>query len=179
MFQAFLSKLKLLLNNPMVLFIYGILSKWYIMVMVTAIVVTFWVFKGLERTGILQASEQVVSKALSDTKSVAKNCTPLLNDFSALWSCLQNPPDYEADPEEKKFEQDLKSLLNFDNYNPQRDPYSEQNNQNDPPNPRNNNVNHIVIRQNANDRNANVNYPSDSESSSNSDYDSEYDSEVE
>jgi hypothetical protein len=51
MLQMFLGKLKLLLKNPMVIFIYGIMAKWYIMIMVAAVVVTFWVFSGLKESG--------------------------------------------------------------------------------------------------------------------------------
>ena len=60
MLQMFLGKLKLLLKNPMVIFIYGIMAKWYIMIMVAAVVVTFWVFSGLKESGFFEAAEKVV-----------------------------------------------------------------------------------------------------------------------
>ena len=60
MLQAFLGKLKLLLKNPMVIFVYGIMAKWYIMIMVAAVVVTFWVFSGLKESGFLDEAEKVV-----------------------------------------------------------------------------------------------------------------------
>ena len=125
MFTMFFSKLKILLKSPMVLFIYGILSKWYIMVMVAAIVVTFWVFKGLTEAGVLQEAERVVSRALRDTKSVARYCVPKITRLGDFWDCLQSPPNYEATKEEKDFEKGLNDLLDFDNYDQKQDPYAE------------------------------------------------------
>lgn len=125
MLTMFFSKLKILLKSPMILFIYGILSKWYIMVMVAAVVVTFWVFKGLTEAGVLQEAEKVVSRALRDTKSVARYCVPKITNLSNFWDCLQNPPNYEATKEEKDFEKGLNDLLDFDNYDQKQDPYAE------------------------------------------------------
>ena len=82
MLQMFLGKLKLLLKNPMVIFIYGIMAKWYVMIMVAAIVVTFWVFTGLKDSGFLEEAEKVVSKALDDSKSVARYCVQKIMSFS-------------------------------------------------------------------------------------------------
>lgn len=125
MFAAFLTKLKVLLKNPMVLFVYGIMSKWYIMIMVAAIVVTFWVFKGLTEAGVLQEAERVVSRALRDTKSVARYCVPKIANLSDFWYCLENPPNYEQTQEEKDFEKGLNDLLDFNNYEESKDPYAE------------------------------------------------------
>ena len=125
MFGAFLSKIKVLLKNPMIVFVYGIISKWYIMVMVTAIVVTFWVFKGLTEAGVLQEAEKAVSKALRDSKSVARYCVPKITSLSDFWSCLENPPNYEQTEEEQKFEKGLDNLLDLTNYEESEDPYAE------------------------------------------------------
>lgn len=124
MFAAFLSKLKVLFKNPMVLFVYGIMSKWYIMVMVTAMVVTFWVFKGLSDAGILQAAEKVVSEALRDTKSVSRYCVPKIANLREFWNCLQKPPSYEETKEEKALNEGLNDLLDFGNYEEEKDPYA-------------------------------------------------------
>jgi hypothetical protein len=125
MFALFLSKLKVLLKNPMVLFVYGIMSKWYIMVMVTAIVVTYWVFQGLTEAGILQESEKVVSRAFRDTKSVARYCVPKIGNLSDFWDCLENPPNYEKTKEENTFEKGLNNLLDLNSYQQSKDPYAE------------------------------------------------------
>jgi len=175
MFQAFLAKLKLLLKNPIVIFVYGILSKWYIMVVLTSLVVAYWVLKGLTDAGVLQASWDTVSKAFQDSKSVARYCVPKINDPGAVWECLKNPPDYEASEEEVQLKTGLDSLLNFDNYNSAKDPYSSENN------PKTGTT-HTVIRKNTTnkDRNSNVNDPGDGSGyDSSSPYDSSSSSESE
>ncbi len=119
-----LGKLKILVKSPMMLFVYGILSKWYITIIVTAIVVTFWVFKGLSDNGILQASQDVVFKALNETKSVARYCIPKIISFSDFWDCLQNPPEYEPTAEEATIESNVKFLVDPSGYDERKDPYA-------------------------------------------------------
>lgn len=126
MLQMFLGKLKLLLKNPMIIFIYGIMAKWYIMIMVPAVVVTFWVFSGLKESGFFDEAEKVVSKALSDSKSVARYCVPKIMNFSAFWDCLDSPPKYVPTKEEKAFEEGLTDLLDISNYDQSKDPYAEK-----------------------------------------------------
>ncbi|MEM6339012.1 MAG: DUF2670 domain-containing protein [Pseudomonadota bacterium] len=125
MLQMFLGKLKLLLKNPMVIFIYGIMAKWYVMIMVAAIVVTFWVFTGLKDSGFLDEAEKVVAKALSDSKSVARYCVPKIMSFSDFWDCLESPPKYVPTKNEKAFEEGLTDLLDFNSYDQSKDPYAD------------------------------------------------------
>jgi hypothetical protein len=126
MFQLFLDKLRLLLKNPMVIFIYGIIAKWYVMIMVTALVVAFWVFSGLKDSGFLDEAEKVVSSALEDTKSVAKYCVPKILDLRAFWDCLESPPQYKPSEEEKDFEKGLTDLLDISTYDQNKDPYADK-----------------------------------------------------
>lgn len=116
MFGLFFEKLKTVLKNPMVLFIYGLMSKWYIMIMVTAVTVTFLIFKNLKDMGVIDAVEKNISSNLTDVKSVAQNCVPKMFNFGEFWECLKHPPEYNPSEDEKKLEQDLQNLLNFDNY---------------------------------------------------------------
>jgi len=125
MFQLFLTKFKVLLKNPMSLFVYGIMSKWYVLIMVTAMIVTFWVFKGLTDAGVLQAAEKIVSKALSETKSVARYCVPKITNLSAFWNCLENPPAYKPTKDEELLEKSMNNLTDFSNYDQSKDPYAE------------------------------------------------------
>lgn len=90
-----------LLKSPMAIFVYGILSKWYLMIAVAAMVVVFWVFKGLSDTGILKQAETTVLDALSQTKSVARFCVPKILNLESFWHCLQDPPEY---PDEEEIE---------------------------------------------------------------------------
>ena len=92
---------KLITANPMGIFVYGLLTKWYLTVAIAAVVVTFWVFKGLEQAGVLTAVQQVVEQALNDTKSVAKYCVPKIANLGDFWNCLDNPPAYEPDADEQ------------------------------------------------------------------------------
>lgn len=101
------SILQKFLTNPMGIFIYGILSKWAVIMSVAVLVVTFWVFKGLKEAGVLDAAQAVVVQALTESKSVAKYCIPKINQPAELWSCLSDPPEYQPDEFELNF---LKSL---------------------------------------------------------------------
>ncbi len=111
------------------IFIYSIIGKWYILFTVGALVVTFWVFKGLESTGILAESEKVVREALEETKAVAKYCVPKIKNLSAFWDCLDHPPKYTPSDEdrsavdlEKQLQQAIKKALPTSG-----DPYEEKN----------------------------------------------------
>jgi hypothetical protein len=126
MLDIFLGKIKILLKSPLILFVYGIISKWYIMVMVPAVIVAYWVFYGLTEAGIFQVAENVVTSALNDTKSVARYCIPKITRLGDFWDCLQNPPKYESTQDEVKLEKNLKNLLDFEKYDPNKDPYAEE-----------------------------------------------------
>lgn len=110
-YRAPLVLAKALMKSPISFFVYGIMSKWYLMVMLSTIMVTFWVFKGLEKSGVLDATQKVVSKGLADCKSVAQNCTPLMMDLSAMWECIKNPPEYKQTTDEKNMENDTNELM--------------------------------------------------------------------
>ncbi len=95
------------------------------MVMISAIVVAFWMLKGLTEAGVLQAAEKIVSTALQDTKSVSRYCIPKILNLGDFWECLQNPPNYTPTEEEAKLDTNTKDLLNFDSYNQSKDPYAK------------------------------------------------------
>lgn len=125
MLETFFSKLKLLFQSPIVIFVYGIISKWYLMVMVPAIFVTYWVFQGLTDIGFFAAAEKTISQALNESKSVARYCVPKIIDPASFWDCLQNPPAYEPTQSEQIFEKNAKDLLDFNNYDKKADPYAQ------------------------------------------------------
>jgi hypothetical protein len=110
-YRAPMLLIRAIMANPMGIFVYSILSKWYIVVMIPAVIVTFWVFKGLEKTGILEAALKNVTLHLNETKAVAKYCTPLLLNRDALWDCLQNTPSYTADEDEKDLQDKADKIL--------------------------------------------------------------------
>ena len=80
---------KRILSNPMGLFVYGILSKWYVMVMLAVAIATFWVFKGLQKSGVLDDAEAVVRHGLLEVQAVAQNFTPLIRDLGKIWRCIE------------------------------------------------------------------------------------------
>ncbi|MBF8246984.1 MAG: DUF2670 domain-containing protein [Rickettsia sp.] len=116
----------------MVLFIYGIISKWYILVFVSTIAVTFWVFKGLNDLGLLDKFTAILVKNFTIVKSVAKNCTPLITKPDALWGCLGNPGVYEASKDEQDLEKTLTKGLVPKDTNVESQKKLERNHKNNP-----------------------------------------------
>jgi hypothetical protein len=110
MFDILFSKIRLLLKNPMSLFVYGIMSKWFIAIFISSMVVVFWVFKGLEGAGVLKVAEDVVFTALKDTKSIARYCIPKIAKPEQLWQCIQSPPEYKETEDEKNLQNVLDDL---------------------------------------------------------------------
>ena len=94
--------------------------------MVSAVIVVYWVLQGLTEAGVLQAAEEVVSKALRDTKSVSRYCIPKIARLEDFWDCLQNPPRDEATPDEIHLEKTVKNLLDFEKYDQTKDPYADK-----------------------------------------------------
>ena len=86
----------------------------------------FGASRPLTQAGVLQAAEEVVSKALGDTKSVARYCVPKITRLEDFWECLQSPPKYEATPDEIHLEKTVKILLDFENYDKTKDPYADK-----------------------------------------------------
>ena len=83
----------LIKKNPMLFFIYSVLSKFYLTIIAASIIVTYFVFKGLEKAGLIQYSEKTLAKAIVETKDVAKNCTPIIGkpkfiQMNCLVDCL-------------------------------------------------------------------------------------------
>lgn len=126
MFESFLGKFKLVFKSPLTVFVYSILSKWFITIFITALVVTYWVFKGLSDAGILQKAEEVVFDALVQTKSVAQYCIPKIAHLGNFWDCLQNPPTYTPSDEELQLEEGVKRAVSPLNPNKLKDPYSNE-----------------------------------------------------
>jgi hypothetical protein len=115
-------------RNPIILFIWSIVSKWYIAVVITALVVTFWVFKGLNKAGVLAAAEEVIFRAFSDSKSIAQHCVPKILDLQDFWSCVNSPPRYEPGKDELLLQKKLTDFLTpTDNGSSQdiKNPYEE------------------------------------------------------
>lgn len=102
---------RMIFKNPMTLFVYGIMTKWYIIVLVPAVVVVFWVFKGLSDIGVISYAENITTQVLEKSQAIAKHCIPKISNRTAFLSCIDNPPKYKASDDEKKLKQDLDRYL--------------------------------------------------------------------
>lgn len=111
-----LTLIRRLLQNPLALFIYSFLSKWYLMVVVGSVIVTYWVFKGLNDAGVITAAETVLTTAIEQTKGVAQNCIPRIKNLQDFWSCLNDPAMsiYRTNEQDQQFEKDMKGLMRID-----------------------------------------------------------------
>jgi hypothetical protein len=113
--------------NPVGIFIYGFLTKWYIIIGLGGVMVFFWVIKGLDQAGVLKKSTAIILDGVNSSKSVAKYCTPKITNISNFIDCLNNPPKYEADQNDESVNRVLeKALRNHEVYNPtkeRRNPY--------------------------------------------------------
>lgn len=68
--------------------IIGFLTKWYIMIMVPAIVVTYYVFTGLENVGFFDMVENFIKQNLIMLQYYAKECPPkLMDSFPEFVGC--------------------------------------------------------------------------------------------
>jgi len=135
--------LKRAMANPMGIFIYGILSKWYIMVMIAVISVTFWVFKGLEQAGVIDAITKELKYGFREAQAVAQKCTPLIVNLPAMWDCIQHTSGNDYVPNE-----DEKALINtlqrdFDNGKANPFPDEQSNPYDAPASPYNDSESHI------------------------------------
>lgn len=144
---------RLIAANPMGMFLWGIIAKWYFMIAIASLVVLFWVVQGLNQIGFIDYMYKSVAEVLDMSKAVAQNCTtklgPKIDNMKDFWLCLGNPGQYNADKGalidneigqkirtgEKELEQGAKSLLPKDGTVPEmlpyRNPYdtSDSNNQ--------------------------------------------------
>ena len=130
-FKTPLSLLSNIFSSKMGLFVYGIMSKWYIMIMLGSAIVAFWVLKGLEESGVLSEAYDTVSSAMEDSKAIARYCTPKIRNLSAMWDCIENIGKYQR----TQTEQDLYDAIEkasgilpnhseHQNHHEDEDPYS-------------------------------------------------------
>ena len=98
---------KKLFQNPLITFIYSIFSQWYLIIVVGSIIVTYWFFKGLKDTGVIDGAQNILVQAVNESKAIAQNCTPKITDLKGFWSCLSSPGVYRA----SSSDQDLQDLV--------------------------------------------------------------------
>ena len=94
-------------SSPMGVFVYGIMSKWYIMIMLGSAIVAFWVLKGLTDAGVLQDAWKTVYTAMEESKAIAQHCTPKIRNLKKVWHCIDNIQAYKRSDEEKQLYKDV------------------------------------------------------------------------
>lgn len=102
-----------IMANPIGIFISSILAKWYVVVMFAAVMVAYWVLKGLEQAGVLGMFQGTLLEALYTSKSIAQYCTPLIMDLKATWDCISNPPVYNPTGDESSLQKAVDGILDF------------------------------------------------------------------
>ena len=109
--------MKRAMANPMGLFVYGILSKWYLIVMIATISVTFWVFKGLEQAGVIDAITKELKFGFLQAQAVAQKCVPKIMVLGDMWDCIQHTSgdDYTPNDDEKALRDTLQNDLQDNN----------------------------------------------------------------
>lgn len=99
----------LIAANPMGMFLWGLLAKWYILVAIPLLVIAFWTFKGFEEIGLIHYIFTETTTLLNNTKAIAQNCIPRLGkrgststytNLQDFWTCVGSPPAYDIN---KKF----------------------------------------------------------------------------
>ena len=112
-FAAFWAIVRRLFSNPLITFIYSILSEWYLIVAVGSLIVTYWVFKGLKDVGVIDKAQTILVQAVEESKGIAKNCTPRILDLADFWNCLSDPASlrYYNSDEDKMLQNDVKRGL--------------------------------------------------------------------
>lgn len=101
---------RLITLNPMGVFVYTLLTKWYLTIAVAGLIVTYWVFKGLQSAGVIDEAEKIVGQAIYDSKAVAKFCVPKITNLSDFWYCLNNLPEYAPEQDEVDLESKVEIL---------------------------------------------------------------------
>lgn len=76
-----------LIKSPMSIAIIGFLTKWYIMIMVPAIIVTYYVFTGLEEAGFFDLAEGFIKQNLAMLQYFAKECPRKIMNFPEFLHC--------------------------------------------------------------------------------------------
>ena len=115
-------------TNPVGIFIYGLMAKWYILIAIPSIMVTYWTLNALKESGYLDTWYREVQKVLNESQSIAKNCIPKLLDVTQrreFIECLENPPVYEKPEYQKNLENTVNNFLTDENTNHPTNPYED------------------------------------------------------
>jgi|GEM_PF-935106 len=108
---------RLIAANPMGVFLWGIITKWYLMIAVASLIVLFYVVKGLEKIGFIDYFTTTTIEILDISKAIAQNCTtklgPNWDNLVNFWNCLGDPGQYtpEQGTGEIELQQSVEKLI--------------------------------------------------------------------
>lgn len=109
---------RLIAVNPMGIFLWGLITKWYLIISVASLIVLYYVVKGLDRIGFIDYFTRTTVEILDTSKAIAQNCTPRLGpDWNYLvnfWNCLGDPGQYEVRDDmtgERRLQEKMNNLI--------------------------------------------------------------------
>ena len=83
---------KVLLNGVVVginaKFVYGILSQWYLLIAIPAMLVTYNVLAALEKKGILTAIYKEIYNGIANLVYLSSICPGEIDDIGAFFDCF-------------------------------------------------------------------------------------------
>lgn len=102
------------LRHPLILFVYSILSQWYMIIVLGSLLVTYWVFKGLKDIGVIDKAQTILVQGIEQTKGVAQNCTPRIVNLADFWKCVSDPASsvYRPTQYDRTLQEDFQNGLN-------------------------------------------------------------------
>ncbi|MFV9875647.1 MAG: DUF2670 domain-containing protein [Rickettsiales endosymbiont of Dermacentor nuttalli] len=69
-------------------FVLGILSRWYLIICIPAITATYYAFKGLKESGVLDKVENFITENLHMLVEVSRECSPKIANLRDFLQCL-------------------------------------------------------------------------------------------
>ncbi|HJD55812.1 MAG TPA: DUF2670 domain-containing protein [Rickettsia endosymbiont of Pyrocoelia pectoralis] len=108
---------RLIAANPMGVFLWGLITKWYLMIAIASLIVLYYIAKGLEQIGFIDYFTKSTTEILDTSKAIAQNCTTKLgpdwDHLVSFWNCLSDPGQYEVreGTGEEQLQQGMKHLI--------------------------------------------------------------------
>ena len=113
---------------------YALMAKWYILIAIPSIMVTYWTFTALEKSGYLDTWYNTAKQILDESQSIAQNCIPKFLDVaqrSNFIDCLENPPIYSKPKYQQELENNANRFLTDNDKNHPLNPYDDWESTND------------------------------------------------
>jgi hypothetical protein len=120
-FSWIFNKLSLAIRaNPIGIFIYSIIAKWSVVVIIAGSLIVYSIFSKLKEIGVIDSTFAILVQSLNVSKSIAQNCTPKILNIESFWSCLSDPGEYKPVKGEKtlnNLNDDIQDLMDRNSIN--------------------------------------------------------------